>query len=114
MLWPSSSLSILKNGFRIVGLTPVGQTALIRRILLTTSYWSWRGIPLFLLSLVVLFSLVWLLRRLEIRLGSGAAIEDARMGKLRSGATTKPANVTPRDVAMSSPQDVVYANRSTP
>ncbi|MBS0156706.1 MAG: exosortase [Nitrospira sp.] len=76
-------LSILKNGFRIVGLTLlanyVDPTYITNSLLHRAG-----GIPLFLLSLVVLFSLVWLLRRLEIRLGSGAAIEDARMGKLEA------------------------------
>jgi exosortase/archaeosortase family protein len=61
-------LAIIKNAFRIVGLTLlanyVDPTFLTNSLLHRSG-----GIPLFILALVVLFSLVWLLRMFEKRLG---------------------------------------------
>jgi exosortase len=61
-------LAIVKNAFRIVGLSLlanyVDPTFITNSVLHRNG-----GIPLFLLSLVVLFSLVWLLRRSERRFG---------------------------------------------
>lgn len=59
-------LAIVKNAFRIVGLTLLANyvdPTYITNSLLHRS----GGIPLFLLSLVVLFGVVWLLRRWECR-----------------------------------------------
>ena len=62
-------LAIIKNAFRIVGLTLlanyVDPTYLTDSALHRTG-----GIPLFLLSLVVLVGVVWLLRRWECRTAS--------------------------------------------
>ena len=61
-------LAIVKNAFRIVGLTLLANY--VDPTFITNSVWHRRGgIPLFLLSLVVLFSLVWLLRRSERKHG---------------------------------------------
>ncbi|MDH5669657.1 MAG: exosortase/archaeosortase family protein [Nitrospira sp.] len=63
-------LAIIKNAFRIVGLTLLANyvdPAYITNSVLHSS----GGIPLFGLSLVVLFSLIWLLRRVEQRMGYG-------------------------------------------
>jgi len=61
-------LAIIKNAFRIVGLSLlanyVDPTFITNSVLHSSG-----GIPLFFLSLVVLFSLVWLLRRFEKRFG---------------------------------------------
>ena len=61
-------LAIIKNAFRIVGLSLlanyVDPTFITDSVLHRSG-----GIPLFLLSLVVLFFLVWLLRRFENRFG---------------------------------------------
>ena len=61
-------LAIVKNAFRIVGLSLlanyVDPTFITDSVLHRSG-----GIPLFLLSLVVLFSLVWLLRRSERKFG---------------------------------------------
>ena len=65
-------LAIVKNAFRIVGLTLlanyVDPTYITNNVLHRSG-----GIPLFVLSLVVLFSLIWLLRRVEQRLGYSSA-----------------------------------------
>lgn len=65
-------LAIVKNAFRIVGLTLlanyVDPTYITNSVLHKSG-----GIPLFGLSLIVLFSLIWLLRRIEVRLGYGSA-----------------------------------------
>jgi exosortase len=65
-------LAIIKNAFRIVGLALlanyVDKTYITNSALHRTG-----GIPLFLLSLVILFSLVWLLRKIETRTASKAA-----------------------------------------
>ncbi|BFU93451.1 MAG: hypothetical protein NTNFB02_01730 [Nitrospira sp.] len=61
-------LAIIKNAFRIVGLALLANyvdPAFITDSALHRS----GGIPLFVVSLAVLFSLVWLLRKLEQRLG---------------------------------------------
>lgn len=61
-------LAIVKNAFRIVGLTLLANY--VDPTFITDSVWHRNGgIPLFLLSLVVLFSLVWLLRRSERKYG---------------------------------------------
>ena len=61
-------LAIVKNAFRIVGLTLLANY--VDPTFITNSVWHRRGgIPLFLLALVVLFSLVWLLRRSERKHG---------------------------------------------
>lgn len=61
-------LAIIKNAFRIVGLSLLANY--VDPTFITNSVWHRSGgIPLFLLSLVVLFSLVWLLRRSEKKLG---------------------------------------------
>jgi exosortase len=61
-------LAIVKNAFRIVGLSLLANY--VDPTFITDSVWHRRGgIPLFLLSLVVLFSLVWLLRRSERKFG---------------------------------------------
>jgi exosortase len=61
-------LAIIKNAFRIVGLTLLANY--VDPSFITDSALHRNGgIPLFLLSLVVLFSLVWLLRRVEKRFG---------------------------------------------
>jgi exosortase len=61
-------LAIIKNAFRIVGLTLLANY--VDPSFITDSALHRNGgIPLFLLSLVVLFSLVWLLRRVENRFG---------------------------------------------
>ena len=63
-------LAIVKNAFRIVGLTLlanyVDPTYITNSVLHRSG-----GIPLFALSLVVLFVLMWLLRKIEKRLGYG-------------------------------------------
>ena len=60
-------LAIIKNAFRIVGLALlanyVDPTFITNSVLHRSG-----GIPLFILSLVILFSFVWLLRRFEKRL----------------------------------------------
>jgi len=62
-------LAIVKNAFRIVGLSLLANY--VDPTFITDSVWHRSGgIPLFLLSLVVLFSFVWLLRRAERKLGS--------------------------------------------
>ncbi|ULA58163.1 MAG: Exosortase [Nitrospira sp.] len=72
--------AIIKNAFRIVGLTLVANY--VDPIYITNSALHRNGgIPLFLISLVVLFSLVWLLRRLEIKVGSHFAIDGARIAQ---------------------------------
>lgn len=64
-------LAIVKNAFRIVGLTLlanyVDPTFITGSVLHRSG-----GIPLFVLSLIVLFSLVWLVRRCEKRFGYNA------------------------------------------
>jgi exosortase len=61
-------LAIVKNAFRIVGLSLLANY--VDPTFITDSVWHRSGgIPLFLLSLVVLFSLVWLLRRSERKFG---------------------------------------------
>ena len=61
-------LAIVKNAFRIVGLSLLANY--VDPTFITNSVWHRSGgIPLFLLSLVVLFSLVWLLRRSERKFG---------------------------------------------
>ena len=61
-------LAIIKNAFRIVGLSLLANYV-DPRFVTDSALHRYGGIPLFLLSLVVLFSLVWLLRRVEKRLG---------------------------------------------
>ena len=61
-------LAIVKNAFRIVGLSLLANYVDPTFITNSALHRS-GGIPLFLLSLVVLFSLVWLLRRSEKKLG---------------------------------------------
>lgn len=61
-------LAILKNAFRIVGLSLLANYVDPTFITDSALHRS-GGIPLFLLSLVVLFSLVWLLRKFENRYG---------------------------------------------
>ena len=65
-------LAIIKNAFRIVGLALLANYVDPTYITNSTLHRS-GGIPLFLVSLVVLFSLVWLLRRLETRFGYDSA-----------------------------------------
>jgi len=61
-------LAIVKNAFRIVGLSLLANY--VDPIFITNSVLHRKGgIPLFFLSLVVLFSLVWLLRRSERKFG---------------------------------------------
>lgn len=64
-------LAIVKNAFRIVGLTLlanyVDPTYITNSVLHKSG-----GIPLFGLALAVLFVMIWLLRRVEQRLGYGA------------------------------------------
>jgi exosortase len=61
-------LAIVKNAFRIVGLSLLANY--VDPTFITNSLWHRRGgIPFFLLSLAVLFSLVWLLRRSERKFG---------------------------------------------
>ena len=61
-------LAIVKNAFRIVGLSLLANY--VDPAFITDSALHRKGgIPLFLVSLVVLFSLVWLLRRFEKKLG---------------------------------------------
>jgi exosortase len=61
-------LAIVKNAFRIVGLSLLANY--VNPTFITDSVLHRKGgIPLFLLSLVVLFSLVWLLRRSERKFG---------------------------------------------
>ena len=63
-----SDRPIVKNAFRIVGLSLLANY--VDPTFITDSVWHRSGgIPLFLLSLVVLFSLVWLLRRSERKFG---------------------------------------------
>lgn len=59
-------LAIIKNAFRIVGLTLLANYVDPRYITDSLVHSS-GGIPLFGLSLVVLFALIWLLRRFEQR-----------------------------------------------
>ena len=61
-------LAIIKNAFRIVGLSLLANYV-DPSFITDSALHRYGGIPLFLLSLVVLFSLVWLLRRVEKRLG---------------------------------------------
>ena len=61
-------LAIVKNAFRIVGLSLLANY--VDPTFITDSAWHRSGgIPLFLVSLVVLFSLAWLLRRSERKFG---------------------------------------------
>jgi len=61
-------LAILKNGVRIVGLAVLANY--VDPSFITDSVLHRRGgIPLFVLSLSVLVSVVWLLRKLERRSG---------------------------------------------
>ena len=64
-------LAIVKNAFRIVGLTLlanyVDPTYITNSVLHRSG-----GIPLFALSVVVLLSLVWVLRKIERRFGYGS------------------------------------------
>ena len=61
-------LAIVKNAFRIVGLSLLANYVDPTFITDSTLHRN-GGIPLFLLSLVVLFSLAWLLRRFENKFG---------------------------------------------
>ena len=61
-------LAVVKNAFRIVGLSLLANYVDPTFITDSALHHS-GGIPLFLLSLVMLFSLVWLLRRFENKLG---------------------------------------------
>jgi len=61
-------LAIIKNAFRIVGLTLLANYVDPTFITDSALHRS-GGVPLFLVSLVVLFSLAWLLRRFEKKLG---------------------------------------------
>lgn len=61
-------LAIIKNAFRIVGLALLANYVDPTYITNSALHRS-GGIPLFLLSLVVLFALVWLVRRLETTSG---------------------------------------------
>ncbi len=62
-------LAIIKNAFRIVGLALLANY--VDPVYITDSMLHRSGgIPLFLLSLVVLFGVVWFLRRCECRLAS--------------------------------------------
>ncbi|MDH5670216.1 MAG: archaeosortase/exosortase family protein, partial [Nitrospira sp.] len=63
-------LAIVKNAFRIVGLTLLANYVDPQYITNSVLHSS-GGIPLFALSLVVLFSLMWFLRRVEQRFGYG-------------------------------------------
>ena len=65
-------LAIIKNAFRIVGLTLLANYVDPTFITNSTLHRS-GGIPLFLVSLVILISLVWLVRRLEKKLGYNVA-----------------------------------------
>ncbi len=62
-------LAVIKNAFRIVGLAVlanyVDPTYITNSVLHRSG-----GIPLFLLSLVILVGVVWVLRRYECRLAS--------------------------------------------
>ena len=59
-------LAIVKNAFRIVGLALLANY--VDPTFITNSLWHRSGgIPLFVLSVVLLLSIVWLLRRLEKR-----------------------------------------------
>jgi len=61
-------LAIVKNAFRIVGLALLANY--VDPSFITDSILHRKGgIPLFILSLVVLYSLAWLIRKLEQRLG---------------------------------------------
>ena len=88
-------LSIIKNAFRIVGLTLLANYVDPTYVTNSALHRS-GGIPLFLISLVVLFSLVWLLRRLEITDESHFAIDGVHIGTARGGAKKEPFNETPR------------------
>ena len=61
-------LAIIKNAFRIVGLALLANYVDPSFITDSVLHRS-GGIPLFVLSLVFLFSFVWLLRRVEKRFG---------------------------------------------
>ncbi len=61
-------LAIIKNAFRIVGLSLLANYV-DPSFITDSALHRYGGIPLFLVSLVVLFSLVWVLRRFEKRLG---------------------------------------------
>jgi exosortase/archaeosortase family protein len=61
-------LAIIKNAFRIVGLALLANYVDPSFITDSVLHRS-GGIPFFLLSLVVLFSLAWLVRRFEKKLG---------------------------------------------
>ena len=61
-------LAIVKNAFRIVGLSLLANYV-DPSFITDSALHRYGGIPLFLVSLVVLFSLVWTLRRFEKRLG---------------------------------------------
>ena len=63
-------LAIVKNAFRIVGLTLLANYVDPQYITNSVLHSS-GGIPLFGLSLVVLFALIWLLRRVEQRFDLG-------------------------------------------
>jgi exosortase/archaeosortase family protein len=61
-------LAIVKNAFRIVGLSLLANYVDPTFITNSALHRS-GGIPLFLLSLVMLLSLAWMLRRVEKRFG---------------------------------------------
>ena len=70
-------LAIIKNAFRIVGLTLLANyvdPTFITGSLLHRS----GGIPLFFVALVILLSLVWLIRRLEIKFGDSTRVASPR------------------------------------
>jgi len=64
-------LAIVKNAFRIVGLTLLANYVAPTFITDSVLHRS-GGIPLFALSVVVLLSLVWVLRKIERRFGYGS------------------------------------------
>ena len=73
-------LAIIKNAFRIVGLALLANYVDPTYITNSALHRS-GGIPLFLVSLVLLFSLVWLVRRLEKKFGYESASDVLGMEK---------------------------------
>ena len=63
-------LAIIKNAFRIVGLSLLANYV-DPTFITDSAVHRYGGIPLFGLSLIVLFSLAWLLWRVEKRFGYG-------------------------------------------
>jgi exosortase len=71
-------ITIVKNGLRIVTLSLLGNN--IDERILSSPLHRKGGIPFFILALLVLFTVLWLLRRSEQRMGTTGSSPSAGMG----------------------------------